>query len=169
MSGRAYLIAAAFLAVAGCTAKEPDATEPPGAATTADASNDEATLRAQAPVWFDLYNKGDAAGVANLYTEDAVILAPGAPAASGKDAIVSYLTKDIAAAKSGGITMTAGEVTGVGVSGDLAWLTGTFTVNAGGSAVDAGKYVSVYKRVGTDWKLYRDTWNSDRAAAAPAT
>lgn len=154
---RAFLLATAVLAVAGCTAKAPD--------TAAD----EAQLRVEAPKWFDLWNKGDSNGVANLYAEDAIILYPGVPAVVGNAAIKTYFANDIAAARAAGITNTAGEITGVGVSGDLAWVSGTFAVkDASGQTLDEGKYLSVYRRVNSEWKLIRDTWNSDKAAPPPA-
>jgi hypothetical protein len=81
-----------------------------------------------------------------------------------------YIAADIARSKAGGLSFKNGEVTGVGVSGDLAWLSGTFSVvDATGASVDTGKYVSVYQRTDEGWKLIRDIWNSDVAAApAPA-
>ena len=63
-----------------------------------------------------------------------------------------------------------GEINGVGVSGDMAWLSGTYAAkDSAGAVVEPGKYVSVYRRVGTEWKLIRDTWNSDKAPAPAAT
>jgi len=170
VSKRPYLLAAAFLAVTACTTEAPDTSKAGDTAQVADASADEATIRAEAPVWFDLYNKSDAAGVTNLYAEDGIVLAPGAPAASGRDAIRTFMTNDIAGARAAGITLNLAEITGVGVSGDLAWLSGTFTVkDRGGATVDTGKYLSLYRRTSEGWKLIRDTWNSDKASPAPAT
>jgi uncharacterized protein (TIGR02246 family) len=37
--------------------------------------------------WLDFFNKGDFAGVASLYTEDAIALPPGLPMAKGRAAI----------------------------------------------------------------------------------
>jgi uncharacterized protein (TIGR02246 family) len=163
-SRKALLPAVALFAVLACSPKAADAP----VAAAADPAADEAKIRAEAPTWFDLYNKGDADGVTGLYTDDGVVLAPGVPAAVGKEAIRAYLAKDIAASRAAGITLNMGEVTGMGVSGDLAWLSGTFAAkDSAGNVVDPGKYTSVYKRVGTEWKLIRDTWNSD-SAPAPA-
>jgi ketosteroid isomerase-like protein len=55
------------------------------------------------------------------------------------------------------------------VSGDLAWLSGTFSdKDASGATVDEGKYLSVYRRTNGNWLLVRDTWNSDKALPPPA-
>lgn len=146
------LLATALVAVAACTPKAPD--------TAAD----EATLKAGTPVWFDLYNKGDADGVANLYAEDAIVMAPGAPAVVSRASIRDFIAADIGTSKAAGLTFKDGEVTGVGVAGDMAWLSATFSItDTTGATVDNGKYLSVYRRVNTEWKLIRDTWNSDRA------
>ena len=171
MLTRTYLLTAAFLAVAACTADAPDTSSTADTSPVADASADEAKIRAESPLWFELYNKGDAAGVANLYAEDGIVLAPGAPAVSGREAIRTFLANDIAASKKGGVTLNQGEVTGVSVSGDMGWLSASFTVkDPTGKTVDTGKYLSIYRRIGNDWKLIRDTWNSDSAPPpAPAT
>lgn len=152
------LLATAFVALAACTTKAPDT------------SADEATLKANAPVWFDLYKKGDADGVANLYAEDGIVMAPGASAVVGRAAIRDFIAADIENSKAAGLGFESGEFTGVGVAGDLAWLSGTFSVtDATGATVDNGKYLSVYRRMNAEWKLIRDTWNSDKAPAPAAS
>jgi hypothetical protein len=56
--------------------------------------------------WFDLYAKSDGEGMANLYSEDALLMPPGAPAVTGAD-----------------------------VSGDTGWISGNYTVvDASGAA-----------------------------------
>jgi hypothetical protein len=55
----------------------------------------------------------------------------------------------------------------VGVSGDLAYEAGTFSVVDGsGKAVDTGKYLGVFLKKDGKWRYIRDTWNSDHAPAA---
>jgi uncharacterized protein (TIGR02246 family) len=157
MLKKAVLLAVSLIAVAACTPKAPD--------TTAD----EAALKADPGAWFEQFNAGNADGVANLYAEDGVILAPGAPAVVGRDAIREFIKSDIEKTKAAGLAFKLGDVTGVGVSGDLGWLTGTFSVtDASGTAVDVGKFVSVYRRTNGEWALIRDTWNSDKAPPAEA-
>jgi uncharacterized protein (TIGR02246 family) len=142
------------------------------APATRDTAAEAATLKTEALVWFRLYNAGDADGVAGLYAEDGVVLAPGAPAVVGRAAIRDFLASEIAAAKAAGLTNKGDEVTDAGVAGDMAWITGTFSVtDASGATVDKGKYVTIYRRADGKWPIIRDTWNSDMppaTASAPA-
>lgn len=133
---------------------------------------DEAALKADPTAWFEAFNAGNADGVANLYAEDALLLGPAAPAVAGRAAIRDFIAADIEKMKGAGLTYASSEITGVGVSGDLGWLSGTVSVaNASGATVDTAKFVSVYRRISGDWQLIRDIWNSDMApaAAAPTT
>jgi ketosteroid isomerase-like protein len=98
---------------------------PPAAQNTAA---DDAKLQTDALAWFDLYNKGDADGVASLYSDDALLMPPGAPASKGRAAIREFIAADIAKSKAAGISLKNGAVTGVGVSGDAGWLSGTYLV-----------------------------------------
>jgi hypothetical protein len=56
---------------------------------------------------------------------------------------------------------------------DLAWEWNTFAVtDNSGKTVDAGKYVTVYRKKDGKWLIIRDIWNSDNPpapATAPAT
>jgi ketosteroid isomerase-like protein len=123
---------------------------------------DEAAIRAMSPAWFKAYNAGGVDGIVALYTDDAILSPPGAPAARGHAAMREYLMKDVAAASSAGITLHGGPTTDVGISGDLGWESGTFTVtDKAGATVDKGKYVTVCERKNGEWIIIRDIWNSD--------
>jgi ketosteroid isomerase-like protein len=142
-----------------------------GAANAKDksAAGEEARLKAHEPIWFDLYNKGDAAGVANLYAQDAILMPPGAPAVTGRAAIQTFLVTDMATTKKAGVTLKLGAFTGAGVAGDSGWISGTWSAtDASGATVDTGKYLEVSQRTGKVWAVTRDIWNSDKAPAPPA-
>jgi uncharacterized protein (TIGR02246 family) len=106
--------------------------------------------------WQAAYNAGDAAALAALYAEDAKLMAPGAEAVTGRAAIQALFAQDIARGSKN--TLTTVEVFG---GGDFAIAVGGWVeTGADGAHKDHGPYVTVYKRAGGDWKIYRDTWNS---------
>ena len=157
MFKKVLLLAAGLLVLAACAPKSPD--------TTAD----ETALRADPDAWMEAYNAGNADGVANLYIENATLLAPGAPAVTGRTAIREYFAADIQKSKAAGITFKNDGITGVGVAGDLGWISGKYSVtDTSGANIDKGKYLSVYQRENGQLHLIRDTWNSDMAPAPAA-
>lgn len=150
----AAVAAAGLIALAACQ---------PAAKNTAA---DETAIKDAARAWATAYNAGDAEGIIALYAEDAVVMPPGAPAATGHAAIREYITADIAAAKAAGVTLAIADNDTVAVSGDLAWHSGSFSVmDASGAVVDTGNYMDASQRVDGNWHIVRDIWNSDRAPA----
>lgn len=155
----------ALMTFAGACAPAP---APAPAAPPQDTAADEAKLKADALIWFDYYANANADGMANLYAEDALLLPPGAPAASGRAAIKTFLGEDSAKTKAAGISLKNGSVTGAGVSGDMGWISGNYTVvDVKGTVLDSGNYLSVHHRTNGQWLYIRDTWNSDRPPAPP--
>lgn len=156
---QAAVVAASFIALTACK---------PSAPPAADTAADEAVFHAATVTWADAYNAGNVDRIVALYAEDAVLMPPDAPAASGPAAIHDFLAADIAAAKSGGFIMALGD-NGIGVSGNLGWHDGTFTVtNAAGVTVVTGKWVETWHKADGKWLMIRDIWNSDAPAAADA-
>jgi ketosteroid isomerase-like protein len=153
------LVAAGLVVLAGCTAKAPD--------TAAI----EAMIRAHTTGWVEAYNAGDVDKVVSSYAADAVLMPPDAPLATGTEAMKAYLTADMAASKAAGASFAL-DTDSIGVSGDLAWHSGTFHVNGpGGTSLSTGKYLEVWHQDKGNWLIIRDTWNSDApppAAAPPA-
>jgi uncharacterized protein (TIGR02246 family) len=119
-----------------------------------------ADLRAQITkldqAWQTAYNAKDAAGVAALYAEDAKVMAPGSATVSGRAAIQAFFAEQV---KQGGTnTLTTGEVLD---GGSLAIAIGGYVATGpDGKHLDHGTYVTIYKKVGSSWMIYRDTWNS---------
>src|ERR1700738_4056867 len=121
------VFAATFAALAPCAKTAP-----------ADTAADEAAARAVNVAWFKAYNAGDGAAVAALCAEDAVLNAPGAPAARGKASISAFYLKNAAESAAAGFALVDDPSSDAGVSGDLAWQSGTFKINdKSGAAVDA--------------------------------
>ncbi len=131
---------------------------------TADAAKEIAALQAVDQTWLKAYNAGDADTLASLYDEHAVLLPPGAPAANGRAAIHAFLAKDAAESTKAGVKFFLGSNPAGGVSGDMGWQSGTYTVkDKSGKVVDSGKYLSVSMKKNGKWLYVRDTWNSDLA------
>ena len=136
-------------------------------------ADDASTIRAGTDAWVKLFNSGNAGGAVALYAEDAVVMPPGTAAARGTAAIKALLAKEMAGAKAGGVVFALGTENEVGVSGDLAWHSGTYLVkNKAGATVDTGKYLETWRKTNNKWRIIRDIWNSDgppaTAAAPPA-
>ena len=137
-------------------------------AATPAAGSDEAAIRAQTISWQNAYNGGDAKAVAALYAEDALLFPPGAAAVRGRAAILAFFTKDIAGSKAGSVVFNINPKTDVGVSGDMGWESGTYSVTIKGAVVEIGKFLSVSRKKEGKWLYIRDTWNSDAPPAPPA-
>jgi uncharacterized protein (TIGR02246 family) len=153
-------LAAGLVALAASLAGYTHAAAPAGA--------DEAAIRAQSTNWAKAYNDGDAKAVSALYAEDALLLPPGAPGASGREAILAFFTKDIAGSKAAGAVFVLSPKTDVGVSGNMGWESGTYTATVKGAVVESGKFLSVSRKKGGKWLYIRDTWNADAPPAPPA-
>jgi uncharacterized protein (TIGR02246 family) len=107
---------------------------------------------------------GDTAKIAALYTEDAQAFPPNSTRADGRAAIQKMWADFLAT----GVKKIDLKTLEVEQSGDYAYEVGTYSISGEADKhLDHGKYVVVWKRVGGQWKLFRDIWNSDMAAAGP--
>jgi uncharacterized protein (TIGR02246 family) len=123
------------------------------------------TLRAAiaAPIaQFMTASRGDAAGAAAVYTEDAQVLPPNSEAVSGRQAIQTLWQGAIDM----GIKAVNLETVEVEGHGHTAHEVGKYTLQGTeGQMLDTGKYVVIWKQEAGQWKLHRDIWNSSRAAS----
>jgi uncharacterized protein (TIGR02246 family) len=102
-------------------------------------------------------SSGDTARVASLYTQDAVLLAPNAPMMRGREAIEAFFDGMV---QQMGLPELQLNTKQVEEHGDTAWEVGAYTMKLQG-VIDQGKYIVVWKRQGSDWKLAADIWNTD--------
>ena len=103
------------------------------------------------------FNRGDAAGLAALYTEDGQLLPPFAGFVTGRPAVQAYwqglMDRGIESMRL--ITDELEE------HGDTGIDVGRYQLFAGGNQeVDQGKYIVILKRVDGQWLLHRDIFNS---------
>ena len=108
----------------------------------------------------ELFNKGDAEGVAALYTDDAVILPPGAGIVKGRADIQAFWKK--AAETLGDVKLTTLDVKPLGEN--AARETGYFRMRTKSlpSQEVTGKYIVIWERIGAEWKLGADVWNEGK-------
>jgi uncharacterized protein (TIGR02246 family) len=138
--------------------------------TTADTrAADESAVREADAQWSKTAGTNDLDGTISFYADDASILPPNAPIATGKQAIravwATMLTPD---------TTVSWQVSKADVarSGDLAYVMGTYQIVGknprGKSQEDHGKMVEVWKKQPDGkWKTVADIFNSDVPAPAP--
>lgn len=107
--------------------------------------------------------KGDAAAVAALYTEDAMIMPAAEPNVSGKAAILKYWQGALSHGVSG-VKFTTREVYGRGAT---ATEVGEYLISdKTGKQLDRGKYIVIWRRTEGKWKLHRDMYSTSIAAPA---
>ncbi len=112
------------------------------------------------------YNAGDAAGVAGIYAEDAILKPPGMQPITGRDAIAAFWGSAMAGGVAGVEFVTA-DVFG---NGETATEVGKVIIfDADGGTIGTSSYIVVWKLVDGVWLLYRDLWNEDPPAETPVT
>jgi uncharacterized protein (TIGR02246 family) len=112
------------------------------------------------------FNAKDAAKVASFYADDAVLMPPNQSIVKGRASIEA----DYKRAFEQGVTNLQVRPMEVVIAGTHAFEAGTTIVTvpgsqssgAGSSITESGKYVVIYKKVGSDWKIAYDVWNSDQ-------
>lgn len=125
------------------------------------AQDTESEIEAGSEAWQEAWNAGDAAAIASLYAENAVLLPPGAEPVTGREAIQAFW--QTALDEQAGVT---GELETVEVHdfGDAAVEVGSYVdTGPGGEHVDHGKYVAIWKKLDGEWKIIRDIFNSSMA------
>jgi uncharacterized protein (TIGR02246 family) len=129
-------------------------------ALAAPAFAQKAEIDAANAKWIEFFNKGDFAGVASLYSEDATAFPPGSAMVKGRAAIAA-MWKNMAEQVTDP-QLTTLDVKSLGPS--AAREIGTFSLKTKGPTPKevSGKYVVVWEKVGADWKLATDIWNEGK-------
>jgi uncharacterized protein (TIGR02246 family) len=119
-----------------------------------------ATIEVNNRTFEQAFQRGDAAGVAALYSENASLLPPGSEMMQGRANIQSFWQTVM----DSGVKEAELETLDIEAGGDsLAREIGRYilTIQQGSETVKSpGKYVVIWKREGDDWKLDVDIWNS---------
>ena len=168
MTKMLLLLSVSALVLPACQAREKPAND--GAevnnAAAVDSTGDEQAIRAQVDHWLKLIKAKDASGIAQLYAEDGAVMPPNAPIGKGRTAIQETWASML---RTPGFDLTINpEQIVISSSGDMALDRGTYNLTiapAGTTQTDTGKYVVVWRKIGSDWKAVADIFNSDLPAS----
>ena len=107
--------------------------------------------------WEAAASRGDGPGVAALYTDDGQLLPVQSDFVTGTQAIGEFW-QGVFDSGIKGVSLVTVEVESHGNTahevGKLEFL------GAAGKVLDHGKYVVIWKKEGTSWKLHRDIWTT---------
>ena len=123
-------------------------------------AQDKATIEKLNDAWTAAFNKGDAAAVAAMYTEDAYVLPPGAEMVKGRTGIEAFWRQ--AAQQMGDAKLTTLDVLPLGRSAAREIGTVTLKTKSQPPQEIVGKYAVVWRKVGSKWKLATDIWNTNK-------
>ena len=108
-------------------------------------------------MFMEHFDNGDAANLAHCYTEDAQLLPTNSEIISGHEAIQEFWqgAMDMGVKKA---KLETVEVEGMGL---YAYELGKYELYADDDLMlDQGKYIVIWKRIGSQWMMYRDIWNT---------
>ena len=160
----------ALVGLAACTtqqARRTDTTSPATATLAGSPATDAAAVRQAIETQNSRFSaaavKADTATIAGLYTDDAIVMGPNAPAMHGHDAIAKGFASMASEMKLTGLKLQTQDVI---AAGDYAIETGAYDLTAAPPKAkpvhDVGKYIVVWKKQADgSYKLLRDIYNSD--------
>ena len=121
-------------------------------------------LVAQRKALTNAVTRGDAAGVAKLFSADAKLMLPGFETVTGREAIQKFWQAGLSGRIIKGIAFAPADFTGE--EDGLLAETGTLTTFAeDGKEKDQSRYLIVWKREESEWRIHRDIVNSELAPA----
>ncbi|HET6363209.1 MAG TPA: SgcJ/EcaC family oxidoreductase [Gemmatimonadota bacterium] len=157
------LVCAAGFALA-CETQEPATEQGSETSPATDEAAAREAIEAVDQAWEDAASAGNAAGIAALYTTDAIALPPGGSRTEGPAAIEELFGGWFSESGLTSIDLNSDMIT-VAASGDLATAIGSYTATGtapdGTEWTETGKYAELLKNVDGTWKIYADIWNSD--------
>lgn len=119
-----------------------------------------AEIRAANEQFAAAFAEQDAATLASLYTTDAQLLPPNSDFVDGRAAVETFW-QGVMGAGVAAASLTTEEAVGLD---SLAYEVGRYALaDSTGGAIDAGKYIVVWRLTSEGWRLHRDIWNSTMA------
>ncbi len=129
-------------------------------ATSAALAQDKATIEKLNNAWTAAFNKGDAQAVAAMYAEDAYVLPPGSDIVKGRAAIEAFWRQ--AAQQMGDAKLTTLDVLPLGRNAAREIGTVSLKTKSQPPQEVVGKYAVVWRKIGGQWKLATDIWNTNK-------
>jgi uncharacterized protein (TIGR02246 family) len=168
MTKTLLLLSVTALLLPACEAREKPANDGAevNSAAAVDTAGDEQAIRGQVDRWLQLVKAKDAAGIAALYAEDGAVMPPNAPIGKGRTAI-QQTWASMMQTPGFDLTFVPDQII-VSSSGDMALDRGTYRLAIapdGTTQTDTGKYVVVWRKIGSEWKATADIFNSDLPAS----
>jgi uncharacterized protein (TIGR02246 family) len=124
------------------------------------AAQSKATIQKFDDKWAEAFNKGDAAALAAMYTEDAYALPPGAEMMKGRSAIEIFWRQQMQ--QIGDVKCTALDVKPLGRNAAREIGTCSFKTKAQPPQDGLLKYAIVWEKEGNQWRLLQDIWNTNK-------
>jgi ketosteroid isomerase-like protein len=120
----------------------------------------KAEIEAANTKWIEFFNKGDFAAIASLYTNDATAFPPSSPMVKGNAAIGAMWKGMAEQATDPKLTTLQVKPLGSTAAEEI----GTFSLKTKEPTPKevTGKYVVIWEKVGSDWKLATDIWNDGK-------
>lgn len=127
-----------------------------------DQSNNKAAkaIRNNIKKMMEAVSNKDASAFASLFMEDAFMKFPGQEPLEGRNAIKKAQDQMI----NQGISKLDIETKEIESFGDMAYEAGEYELFVGdGTSIDNGNYITLWKRNGNEWRIYRDLISSSRS------
>jgi uncharacterized protein (TIGR02246 family) len=108
--------------------------------------------------FMNTFNRGDARGLAALYSEEGMVLPPNSEVVTGRQQIASFWQ----AMMDMGVKSVNLQILETEQHEDTAIEVGRATIMAeGNQVIDESKYLVIWKREAGAWRLHRDIFNSN--------
>jgi len=134
------------------------------ALTPAHADGTRSAIEAANAEFMAATTKSDGAAVAALYAPKGQVLPPNGEPVEGADAIQKFWQ----GAMNSGVAAVGLKTSEVYGHGNIATEVGRYELkDKAGKVIDHGKYIVVWRQVDGKWRLFRDMFSSNVAAAKP--